>query len=395
VRPTRPLWLDEPYTPRRPLAGTEVADVCVIGGGIGGIAAAWRLLDAGLRPVVLESREVASGASGRNGGFFIAGAAPMYHESVARWGHDRARAVHAATLAAQQEMLAVAEEVGARGAFRIAGMLRLAVDSAEAADVREHHRALGSDGFASELVAEADLPTVLRRPGRLGLLIPGDGSVHPVRWIRALARAAEARGVRIFEHTPASTPQDSAGAVRVGTPAGSIECAHAVVAMDAELATLVPEASAVRSRRLNMVATAPSARRVLPYPVYARHGLEYAQQLPDGRVALGGFSDHDGESSWTEREELSEPVQARLDAYLHEELGVREPVTHRWAGLSGYANEPLPRCGEVPGSGGRVLALGGYNGTGHVQAWVAAGIVARLVAGGEPANIYGPLAAAP
>jgi gamma-glutamylputrescine oxidase len=396
VQPSAPLWLDEPYAARPALAGREAAQVCVIGGGIGGIATAWRLLDAGMRPIVLEAREVASGASGRNGGFFIAGAAPMYHEAVARWGRDHARALHAATLSAQREMLAVAEEVRARQHFRLEGMLRLAVDADEAADVREHQRALAADGFAGDLVAETDLPAVLRRPGRLGLHIPGDGAVHPARWVRALAAAAEARGARIFESTPARAPQADGASVRVATSAGVVACEHAVVAMDAGLATLVPGAAAVRSRRLNMVATAPEPRRLLPCPVYARHGLEYAQQLPDGRLAVGGFSDLDGDASWTDREELSEPVQSRLGAYLREEYGVRAAITHRWVGLVGYAEDPLPRCGEVPGSGGRVLALGGYNGTGHVQAWVAAGIVARLIARHEPAdNIYGPIAAAP
>jgi glycine/D-amino acid oxidase-like deaminating enzyme len=47
----------------------------------------------------------------------------------------------------------------------------------------------------------------------------------------------------------------------------------------------------------------------------------------------------------------------------------------------------------VPGTGGRVLALGGYNGTGHVQAWVASRVVADLVAGGRgaPARLYEPV----
>jgi glycine/D-amino acid oxidase-like deaminating enzyme len=103
-------------------------------------------------------------------------------------------------------------------------------------------------------------------------------------------------------------------------------------------------------------------------------------------VTLGGFSDLDGDASWTDREEVSDAVQARLDAYLREELGVTAPVTHRWAGLVGYAGEPLPRCGPVPGSDGRVLALGGYNGTGHVQAWVAARVVADLIASGVSAD---------
>jgi glycine/D-amino acid oxidase-like deaminating enzyme len=127
--------------------------------------------------------------------------------------------------------------------------------------------------------------------------------------------------------------------------------------------------------------------------VYARHGFEYAQQTADGRSALGGFSDLDGDDGWTDREELSEPVQRRLERHLREELSVTAPVTHRWVGIVGYAPDPLPRCGAVPGTDGRVLALGGYNGTGHVQAWVAARIVADLIATGrsDAAGLYAPV----
>ena len=386
---TTPIWLEDPYEPRPPLEGDVTAEACVIGAGIGGLAAAWHLLDRGIRPVVLEARAVASGASGRNGGFFIAGAAPMYHRTIALWGAERARRIHAATVSAKAEILALAEEIEAREHFRIAGMLRLAVDAAEAQDVRDHHAALAADGFGGELVAATALPEALRGRGRIGLFLAADGSVHPVRWLRALAAACAARGARVHEGTPV-VGVPAGGVVR--TASATVRTGAVVVAMDAGLAALVPAARAVRPRRLNMLATAPEPARRLPFPVYARDGHEYAQQLPDGRVVLGGFSDLDGPDGWTDREAPSERVQARLEAYLREELGVAAPVASRWAGVVGYAEDPMPRCGPAaPGT----YALGGYNGTGQVQAYVAARIVADLIAGGSSPDdgLYAAVAA--
>ena len=389
---TTPLWLDEAEPERPPPTGDTTAEACVIGAGIGGLATAWKLLESGIRPLVVDARVVAGGASGRNGGFFIAGAAPMYHEGRRMWGRDRAVAIQRATMQAQAEMLAVAEAVGARGHFRLNGMLRLGVDAEEAADVRAHQVALAEDGFPGDLLEAEDLPAALQRPGRAGLLLPHDGTVHPVRWLRALAEELERRGAVIHEHTRVTRPPEVDGdGVCVHTAAGDVRCDVAVVAMDGNLAALVPAAAGVRSRRLNMVATAPAEPR-LPMPVYARYGHEYAQQTADGRITLGGFSDLDGSASWTDREAVSERVQRRLDAYLREELDVAAPVTHRWAGVVGYAEDPLPRCGPVPGSGGRVLALGGYNGTGHVQAWVAAGqVAARIVRRQTGPELYAPI----
>jgi gamma-glutamylputrescine oxidase len=386
------VWQDEPYVARPPLDGDRSTEVCVVGGGIGGVATAFRLARRGTRVLLVEARTVASGASGRNGGFFIAGAAPMYHESRALWGREHALRVYRATLAAQREVLELADALGAREHLRVVGMLRLAVDEAEAQDVRAHHAALREDGLPGELVAGDDLPGAVRRPGRVALLTPHDGAAHPVRWVRALARAAESEGAEIVEGTSViEPPRLDGGGVMVRCDRGEVRADRVVVAIDAGLGRLVPAAGAVRSRRLNMLATAP-APAVLPCPVYARHGLEYAQQLPGGRLALGGFSDLDGEASWTEAEELSVPVQERLDRYLREELGVDAPVTHRWVGLVGYADDPLPTCGPAPGSDGRVLALGGYHGTGFVQGFLGARIVAELLADGASADadLYRP-----
>jgi gamma-glutamylputrescine oxidase len=390
MRATTPLWLDEPYDERPPLAGEASADACVVGAGIGGIAAAWHLAERGVRALVLEARTVAAGASGRNGGFFIAGAAPMYDESRRLYGRARAARIHAATLVAQREMLGLAGEIGAGRHFRIVGMLRLGVDAAEARAVRAHHAALEQDGFAAELVEEPDLPAAVARPGRVGLLTPGDGAVHPARWIRALAGAAEHRGARICERTRVLSPPRADGdGVVVETDRGRVHAQRALIALDGGLSALVPSAAGVRCRRLNMLATAPAPPR-LPCPLYARYGHEYAQQLPDGRVALGGFSDLDGEASYTDREDVSPAVQDRLERYLREDLDVQVAVTHRWAGLVGYSEPALPVCGPVPGSDGRIAAIGGYNGTGHVQGFLAARIAVQGLLGqdGPDAGLY-------
>ncbi|MGZ4277464.1 MAG: NAD(P)/FAD-dependent oxidoreductase [Solirubrobacteraceae bacterium] len=380
---TTPLWQDERYEGRPPLDGDRTCDVCVIGAGIGGIALARRLAAAGVDVLVLEAGVIGAGATGRNGGFFIAGAAPMYDRSVAAFGHARARRIHAATLTAQDEMLQVADEIGADGHFRVPGLLRLGVDAAEAQAVRAHFAALDHDGFPAVLLEEDDLPAVLRRPGRAALLTPHDGSVHPVRWVRALAG-----GLAVCEHTRVlEPPAADVGGAEVRTDRGTVRCDRVVVAADGALATLIPQAAAVRPRRLQMLATAPVAPGLLTRPVYAREGHEYAQQFADGRVTLGGFSDVDAQASWTSEQTISEPVQARLERWLREELGLDAPqITHRWAGVVGYAELALPRVGPAPGSGERIWGMGGYNGTGHVQGWVAARIVAERLLSGRSAD---------
>lgn len=386
---SRPFWQSESAAVRPSLDDDVTAGVAIVGGGVGGLATAWHLAERGIRATVVEARAVVSGASGRNGGFLIAGAAPMYNDARALFGDDLARRIYAATLAAQQEVYDVAEGVGASGCFRRVGLLRLAVDADEANHVRDHHRALADHGFPGVIVAEHDLPPPLRRPGRAGLFTDHDASVHPVGWLRSLAMALERRGVTILEGTAVTAQPRERLLI---APAGSVRYDALVVAADGGLGALVPElAGRVRPRRLHMVATGPLPTVHVAHPVYARFGYEYHQQLPDGRIVLGGFSDLDGPDSYTGRDEASAIVHARLARYLVDDLGVAAPVTHRWVGTVGYTADQRPVAGAVPGRDG-VYALGGYCGTGNLCAWVAGRIVADLIATGSSgdADLFDP-----
>src|SRR5206468_9665769 len=121
------------------------------------------------------------------------------------------------------------------------------------------------------------------------------------------------------------------------TPGGRVRCGAVVVAVDGRLERLLPELEGtVRTARLQMLATAPAPEVRYPRPVYYRYGYEYWQQLADGRVALGGFRDRAGEGEWTHDARPSAWVQAEMERFLRERVGVTAPVTHRWAASVGY-----------------------------------------------------------
>jgi glycine/D-amino acid oxidase-like deaminating enzyme len=139
-----------------------------------------------------------------------------------------------------------------------------------------------------------------------------------------------------------------------------------------------------------MVATAPLAERVVPCAIGARWGYEYLQQRPDGRIAVGGFSDQDGEraaDSYTTVEQPSPAIHARIERFLRDDLGVEAPVTHRWVGLVGYSRDERPFAGAVPRHNGLFVA-GGYNGTGNLNGFTAGRVVSELLASGSSADAY-------
>jgi gamma-glutamylputrescine oxidase len=384
---TTPFWLDGRYEPRPALEGDIETEACVIGAGVGGLSCARRLAQHGIETVLLEADRVAGGASGRNGGFLIAGTAAFHNDARERFGVDRARAMYARTLQAQQEVYELASELGAGDAVRQVGLLRLAVSEEEDEHVRDHAAALQADGFPGETVEREELPPALRRTGLVGCLTDNDAALHPARWYRLLAEAAEEAGARIHEGTRVRAPVAAPGEGPVLTDRGTVTARQVVVAADGALPALVPEyAERVRARRLHMVATEPLPPTI-DRMVYARWGFEYLQQRPDGRILAGGFSDVDGEGSYTDSDAGSPLIWERVEAYLREELGADARISHRWAGVVGYSDDSLPYVGEVPGRPGLYVS-GGYSGVGNVPGFMCGRDIADTIAGNAPEPLF-------
>jgi gamma-glutamylputrescine oxidase len=372
-----PVWDDHDWTHLPHLRGDVQADVCVVGLGGSGLTAVGELLRRGASVVGIDAGHVAAGAAGRNGGFLLAGTYDFYHDAVERHGRARARRIYRLTM---DEIRRIAAETPE--AVRLTGSLRIADSAEEVEDCRRHLDALRAD----------DLPVEwYEGPEGEGLLMPSDGAFNPLLRCRLLARRALDAGARLYEHATALDVRP--GEVR--TAAGTIRCDRVVVAVDGRLERLFPELEGrVRTARLQMLATAPTDEVRVPRPVYARWGYEYWQQLPDGRIALGGFRDAGGEREWTDDAAPGDVVQARLERFLREHIGVRAPVTHRWAASVGFAPTGLPLLEEVRRG---VWVAGGYSGTGNVIGALCGRAAAELALTGasDLSDAFGSAAAVP
>lgn len=328
-----------------PLEDPTTADVVVVGLGAAGLTAAAHLADAGLDVLALDRSGPGAGASGRNGGFLLAGLAETHHRVVRRVGRERAAALHRLTAEALD---ATAE--AHPDAVRRVGSLRVARSTAEEADCGAQLAAMQADALPVE---RYDGPE-----GR-GLLFPADAAFQPLVRARALAARATAAGARL---RIADVPAVSA------TQVGQVRARRGVlVAVDGGLEHLVPALRGrVRSARLQMLATAPADDVRVPRPVYARYGLDYWQQLPDGRVALGGGRQVAPDEEWLDDAgpaPVTDPVQRYLDRVLRDDVGTAAPVEHRWTGVVAFTADGLPVLAEPqPG----LHCVGGYSGTGNL-----------------------------
>jgi glycine/D-amino acid oxidase-like deaminating enzyme len=359
---TTSLWLKEPRDdfPRPRSEGRAV--VVVIGGGVTGCSCALTLAERGVRVRLYEAREIAGGASGRNGGFALRGATTPYDEARRELGDERARLLMELTERSLDRM----EEL-AGDAFRRVGSLRLAFDEEERAALRREHDALLEHGFAVEWVDELEPP--LDRLYLGAILHPRDGALHPARWVRRLATHAAHAGAEIREGERVTIDGLDADAV--------------VVACDGFIPQLLPELP-VRSTRGQVLATEPLRERLYDRPHYARGGYDYWQQLPDGRLVIGGNRDASFDTEETDVEDTTAAVQERLDALVEQLVGYAPQVTDRWAGIWGTTPDLVPLVGEVRDG---VWVAGGYSGHGNALGLACGDLVARAILGEHPPEL--------
>jgi len=174
------------------------ADVAVVGGGVIGLAAAWRARQRGLEVVLVDRGDLGGGASYAAAGML----APVAEAD------GQERALLAANLESARRWPAFAAELedvtGLAVGYRACGSLLLARDRDEAEHV-ERERALRERlGLRVERLLASE---ARRREGaltptlRLALALPDDHAVEPARVVAALVEACVRAGVRLFPGT--------------------------------------------------------------------------------------------------------------------------------------------------------------------------------------------------
>jgi gamma-glutamylputrescine oxidase len=371
-------WLAEPHDPTPVVRLDAAPEVAVVGGGITGCACAVALAEAGLRVRLYEAREIAGGASGRNGGFALRGGSAPYPVLADSIGSERTAALWRWTEAELVELAAVAGD-----AYRSTGSLRLAADEEERDELRVEYDALRAGGFAAEWRDELPAPLDGRYPA--AIFHPPDGVLQPARLVRRLAKRAAEAGVEIHEHTRVGSVQETG----VDT---------VVVATDGYPSGLLDELEGlIVPTRGQVIATERIDELLFEIPHYGRHGFDYWHQTPDGRIVAGGFRDVSLDTEFTADEVTTPVVQAALDRFVESHLGRALRVDYRWAGIFGMVFDFLPVVGRVPGRDGLWVA-GGYSGHGNVLGFACGRLVARAVLGDrdplldlfEPARLLVP-----
>jgi len=389
------LWLSDVAAERKPrprLEGTTPTecDVAIVGGGFTGLWTAYYLAreNTGMHIIVIEGDRVGTGASGRNGAQCTS--AQMkgnLRTKIPRGARAHQDAIHQTI----GEIGDVAREERLDAHYHKGGYLTVALAEAHVARLESELKAKRELGYDDRDYRWMDATECRERVAldscHGGIFTPHGATVHPARLALGLAEAVEAKGVEIFEHSPATRIDGG----RVTTRAGAVVTAPVIVrATECFSRDLAGYKRAVVPLVSYVVATAPLPEAVLDQMHWPnREGLADASRrvaywclTGERRVVFGGLRYPYRYGSRFEKD-MHGPAADSAYRALERELvrlhpmlaGV--PITHRWSGPVSMPRDMWSSVGLDRGTG--LAWAGGYSGEGVVHSNLAGRTLRDLI----------------
>ncbi|MGH8596960.1 MAG: NAD(P)/FAD-dependent oxidoreductase [Gammaproteobacteria bacterium] len=367
-------WVQSPR-----LAGAESCDVCVIGGGITGCAAALHLAERGFSVILLEAQRIGWGASGRSGAQVIAGFARDIDIIAELVGPDDARRLWTMSVEAVQ-LVKTLIRTHAFDCEWQPGQMQVAIKPRQVRALKSYQRLLAEHYAYPLRYFEGDeLHSVLRSPRyRGGLFDANAGHLHPLNYTLGLATAARAAGVRIFENSRVLRYQSGPPATAY-TAHGEVRAGQLVFAGNAYLDKLVPELNRkIMPVGTYIVATEPLGARAASLIVNnmavtdLNFVLDYFRLSGDKRLLFGGRVSYSARAP----SDLRETLHKRMVRVFPQLRGIG--IDYAWGGLVDISLNRAPHFGRLAPN---LFFAQGFSGHGMALTGLAGNLIAEAIAG--------------
>lgn len=368
--------------PERPALGGDMeADVCVIGGGLAGLATALHLAERGYRVVLLEAERIGWGASGRSGGQAIYGYSCPMEKIVAQVGADIARRLWDISIEALDLMRERIERHSIDCDLHW-GQLHVAIKPRQRDDLIAWKAEMEDDyGYDSlRFLERPDVEALLAtRRYCAGLYDSRSGHLHPLNYTLGLAAAAEAAGAVLHERS-AAIRIDRGEPARVHTSSGSVRARYVAVCCNAYLDDLVPELRSrimpvgtyiVATERLGEARISELMRENIAVSDI-NFVLDYFRRSEDHRLLFGGRVSYSGLDPFN----TANATRTRMLNVFPQLADAK--IEYAWGGYVDITMNRAPDFGRVTPN---IYYLQGFSGHGIALTGMAGKLVAEAIAG--------------
>jgi len=359
------------------------ADVCVVGGGLSGLCSALELAEKGYSVALLEAQIVGWGASGRNGGQALVGFSS--DDAIeSQLPPDESRRLWNMTVEAMQLMRDRIKKHHIDCDFT-PGYLSVACSDKKARELEEWANSLQQRyNYSLQSIGKQEIGSWVQTDRYHGATFDANsGHVHPLKYTLAIAEAARAAGVKIFENSPV-TGVDRGVSPVVKTAIGSVRCKFVVLAGNVYLNeygdAVAPELDKrIMSVGTYIVATEPMDKARCDALIKHRAAtcdtnfvLDYYRPTGDNRMLFGGRVSY----STATPINLVGSMRKRMLAVFPQLSDLAVP--YAWGGFVDISMNRAPDFGRI---GKNIYYLQGYSGHGLILTGLAGKVVAEAIAG--------------
>jgi glycine/D-amino acid oxidase-like deaminating enzyme len=375
-------------------------DVAIIGGGFTGLSAAIELAQSGISVCLLEAGSIGWGASGRNGGFACIGSHKLsYATMIKRYGLQATQQFYGN----MRESIELVETNA--GAYNI-DIQRTGLGEVTLAHAPQRFEDLRNDQefYAATFGEQNEFLNVdqlkergLHGPEFYGGLQGKIGfGIHPLNYVRGLARAAVKAGAKLYPNSRLISWQQIAGQHHLYTDKAKILAKRVLIATNGytpeHISThhggrILPALSnIIVTRSLTNVELQAQGWTSHTMAYDSRNLLHYFRLLPDQRFLFGGRggTDSSNASASDYKSHLTKTFRRFFPAWAD------VAITHFWRGFVCLSYDRVPYLGPIDDHKTVWTALA-YHGNGVAMGTWSGRTVARMMQNKTAHNDVSPV----
>lgn len=366
-----------------PLEEDITCDCLIIGGGMGGAMASYRLSLSGADTVVIDKRGIAGGSSHANTGLLQFANDKSLTSCMNTFGEANGVLFYRMCQEAVQNILDLQSKLSIDAHIVPRSSLLYASTPADVPALRLEHENMVAHGFPSEFWGRDKITSHYAFSKPAALYSTGDAETNPYRTVYGLIDKAHSNGVRVYENTKARHYEFSDDGVTCYTENGRIYAKNVIFAMGYETQEMK------KDRGAELINTyAIKTRPLQQLPKWHEHSLIwetarpylYFRTTPDGCIIAGG---KDEQLTDPERRDIrvlsqSQRLLEELEALFPEIKGVE--AEYSWGAVFGSTRDGLPYIGPHP-EFPHCYFIEGYGGNGTVYSMIASELLADTLAG--------------
>ncbi|WP_025786288.1 FAD-binding oxidoreductase [Sporosarcina sp. D27] len=356
------------------------AEIVIIGGGMSGTLAAYKLASSGKQVTVIDRCEVGRGSSSANTGLLQYASDTMLSEFVDRIGEKDAVLFYKMCLESMDELTKIASTLPKSTGYRLRDSIFYASMPNDVDKLKREYSYFNKYDFPAEYLDHQKLVEEYGIDKPAALRTWHDAEVNPYQFIQALTAENLKMGVTYFEHT--SVNLDSLVENTVMTESGAKISFDSII-----IATGYSKLYSELNGNAQIKQTFAIVTKSIEGQLWKDNVMVwetkkpylYFRTAPGGRIIAGGL-DEKSDDLYDDPEFIQQKGQEILDEIKEMFPNLDVEIDEAWNSLFGISKDGLPFMGAAPHQD-NVYYLLGFEGNGTCYSMAGASIIKDLLDG--------------